>query len=45
MYVYFSIHYKLLQLVLQMKEGKCIFFHKGIENLQPYDPGSNMKEG
>jgi hypothetical protein len=30
MYVYFYYHYKLLQLLLQMKEGKCIFFHQGI---------------
>ena len=33
MYVYFYSHYKLLQLVLQMKEGKCIFLQKGMENL------------
>ena len=43
MYVYFYFHYKLIQLLFQMKEGKCISPRQ--QNFHPEDPRSNMKEG
>ena len=43
MYVYFYFHYKLIQLLFQMKEGKCISPRQ--QNFHPEDARSNMKEG